>query len=260
VSWLGESGASAPPVAPDHPHADAPATDRPRPNGHDPAVAHPPTVARPPVGRPEAVSRPARSRAKRAVDLTVALVTSPIIVPIALVCGALIRLTSRGPALFRQERVGLDGRSFPMYKFRTMRHDAEETLSSDPVLWQQYVENDFKLPVSMDPRVTRLGKWLRRTSLDEVPQLINVVLGDMSIVGPRPVTRAQYDAFADVVDAYRAVRPGMTGYWQVNGRSDVHYPERAEYDRHYVDEWSIWLDISLIVRTPLAIVGGRGAH
>lgn len=260
MAWLGESGASAPPVAPDQPPADAPATGRPPANGHDPAVAHPPTVARPPVSRPEAVSRPARSRAKRAVDLTVALVTSPVIVPVALVCAALIRLTSRGPALFRQERVGLDGRSFPMYKFRTMRHDAEETLSSDPLLWQQYVENDFKLPVSMDPRVTRLGKWLRRTSLDEVPQLINVVLGDMSIVGPRPVTRAQYDTFADVVDAYRAVRPGMTGYWQVNGRSDVHYPERAEYDRHYVDEWSIWLDISLIVRTPLAIVGGRGAH
>jgi lipopolysaccharide/colanic/teichoic acid biosynthesis glycosyltransferase len=82
----------------------------------------------------------------------------------------------------------------------------------------------------------------------------------MSLVGPRPVTRAQFDAFAEVVDAYRSVRPGMTGYWQVNGRSDVHYPERAEYDRHYVAKWSFWLDVSLIVRTPLAVIGGRGAH
>jgi lipopolysaccharide/colanic/teichoic acid biosynthesis glycosyltransferase len=181
-------------------------------------------------------------------------------VTLGLVCALLIKLTSRGPVLFLQERVGLDGQGFRMYKFRTMRYDAEELLNSDPDLWDQYVNNDYKLPVSDDPRITRLGKWLRRTSLDELPQMINVLLGSMSLVGPRPVTRAQFDAFAEVVDAYRSVRPGMTGYWQVNGRSDVHYPERAEYDRHYVAKWSFWLDVSLIVRTPLAVIGGRGAH
>jgi lipopolysaccharide/colanic/teichoic acid biosynthesis glycosyltransferase len=190
----------------------------------------------------------------------VALIAAPVVVPIGLFCAFLIRVTSRGPALFRQQRVGLGGQTFMMFKFRTMRADAEERLHSDPELWAQYVENDYKLPVSDDPRVTRLGRWLRRTSIDELPQLLNVVAGTMSIVGPRPVTRAQFDAFADVVGPYQAVRPGMTGYWQVNGRSDVHYPERAQYDRHYVDEWSLWLDISLILRTPLAVVGGRGAH
>jgi exopolysaccharide production protein ExoY len=198
-------------------------------------------------------TRPARSRSKRGLDLGVAVLTG-------LVCALLIKLTSRGPVLFLQERVGLDGQGFRMYKFRTMRYDAEELLNSDPDLWDQYVNNDYKLPVSDDPRITRLGKWLRRTSLDELPQMINVLLGSMSLVGPRPVTRAQFDAFAEVVDAYRSVRPGMTGYWQVNGRSDVHYPERAEYDRHYVAKWSFWLDVSLIVRTPLAVIGGRGAH
>jgi lipopolysaccharide/colanic/teichoic acid biosynthesis glycosyltransferase len=208
-------------------------------------------------GRPSA---PARSRAKRALDLGVALIAAPVVVPLGLLCACLIRVTSRGPALFRQQRVGLGGQTFSMFKFRTMRADAEERLHSDPELWSQYVENDYKLPVSDDPRVTRLGRWLRRTSIDELPQLLNVIAGSMSIVGPRPVTQAQFDAFADVVGPYQAVRPGMTGYWQVNGRSDVHYPERARYDRHYVDEWSLWLDISLILRTPFAVVGGRGAH
>jgi lipopolysaccharide/colanic/teichoic acid biosynthesis glycosyltransferase len=107
--------------------------------------------------------------------------------------------------------------------------------------------------------MTRLGRILRRTSLDELPQLVNVFLGTMSLVGPRPVTRAQYDAFAEVVDAYRSVRPGLTGYWQVNGRSDIHYPERAEYDRRYVEEWSVLLDLSILVRTPVTVVRGRGA-
>ena len=235
----------------------------------DPAPARtappPPTRTRtrahaPQATTPRELSPPARSRGKRALDLTVALCAAPVVVPLGLFCAALIKLTSRGPALFKQQRVGLHGQAFSMYKFRTMREDAEERLHTDPALWNQYVENDYKLPISVDPRVTRLGRWLRRTSIDELPQLINVAMGSMSIVGPRPVTQAQFDAFADVVDAYQAVRPGMTGYWQVNGRSDIHYPERAEFDRHYVDEWSVWLDLSLILRTPFAVVGGRGAH
>ena len=219
-----------------------------------------PVAAPTPLRSPAELSPPARSRGKRALDLGVALLAAPVVVPLGLVCAALIRVTSRGPALFKQQRVGLGGQTFSMYKFRTMREDAEERLHSDPELWNRYVANDYKLPVSIDPRVTRLGRWLRRTSIDELPQLINVVAGSMSIVGPRPVTRAQFDAFAEVVDAYQAVRPGMTGYWQVNGRSDIHYPERAEFDRHYVDEWSVWLDVTLILRTPFAVVGGRGAH
>jgi lipopolysaccharide/colanic/teichoic acid biosynthesis glycosyltransferase len=205
-------------------------------------------------------SAPARSRRKRALDLGLTLLAGPLALAVGLVCALLIKLTSRGPVLFRQERVGLGGEGFVMYKFRTMCRDAEEQLNSDPDLWERYVANDYKLPVCEDPRITRLGRWLRRTSLDELPQMFNVLLGSMSLVGPRPVTRAQFDAFADVVDAYRSVRPGMTGYWQVNGRSDVHYPERADCDRRYVAEWSVWLDVSLIVRTPIAVAGGRGAH
>lgn len=255
-------GVTAPPVS----HADdASTTSGPAPTRTAPPPS--PSTARPvrpaPAGPPAAaheLSPPAASRGKRALDLAIAVCAAPVVLPLGLICAALIRITSRGPALFRQQRVGLHGQTFSMYKFRTMRADAEEHLHTDPELWNRYVDNDYKLPVSTDPRVTRLGRWLRRTSIDELPQLINVVAGSMSIVGPRPVTRAQFDAFADVVDAYQAVRPGMTGYWQVNGRSDIHYPERAEFDRHYVDEWSVWLDVTLILRTPFAVVGGRGAH
>lgn len=203
---------------------------------------------------------PATSRLKRAFDLAVVLVSAPLTVPIGLLVAVAIRLTSKGPALFRQGRVGLGGNEFRMFKFRTMVHDAEERLQADPALWAEYVRNDYKLPSATDPRMTRLGRMLRRSSLDELPQLLNVVGGSMSLVGPRPVTRAQYDAFIDVVAAYRAVRPGMTGHWQVNGRSDVHYPERALYDRSYVDEWSFWFDLSILVRTPLTVVRGRGAY
>ncbi len=246
----------------------APSTVAPPPATAEPEAVAPARRSAQPVDRGPRARRadsdpatlPARSRSKRGLDVGVALLTSPLTLTLGLVCALLIKVTSRGPVLFRQERVGLGGQGFRMYKFRTMRYDAEELLNSDPDLWDQYVHNDYKLPVSDDPRITRLGKWLRRTSLDELPQMINVLLGSMSLVGPRPVTRAQFDAFAEVVDAYRSVRPGLTGYWQVNGRSDVHYPERAEYDRHYVAEWSFWLDVSLIVRTPLAVIGGRGAH
>jgi lipopolysaccharide/colanic/teichoic acid biosynthesis glycosyltransferase len=194
VGSLGDGGVAASRVAPARRPASAPTPPRPgdRRRSSD----------------REGLSAPARSRGKRALDLGVALLAAPIVLPLALVCALLIKLTSRGPALFKQQRVGLGGRSFSMYKFRTMRHDAEERLHRDPELWRQYVENDYKLPVSVDPRVTRLGRWLRRTSIDELPQLINVVAGTMSIVGPRPVTRAQFEAFADVVDAYQAVRPG----------------------------------------------------
>lgn len=207
----------------------------------------------------EGPAAPASSRSKRALDIAVVLAAGVVALPIGLLVAALVRLTSRGPALFRQDRVGLGGRDFRMLKFRTMVNDAEDRLHTDPDLWDLYVRNDYKLPSSIDPRMTRLGRLLRRTSLDELPQLLNVLGGSMSLVGPRPVTRAQYNAFIDVVDAYRSVRPGMTGYWQVNGRSDVHYPERAEYDRCYVEEWSFWLDLSILVRTPITVVRGRGA-
>jgi lipopolysaccharide/colanic/teichoic acid biosynthesis glycosyltransferase len=205
----------------------------------------------------EQLSLPARSRRKRALDLTLALLAAPVVVPLGLICAALIRATSRGPALFRQERVGLGGQTFSIYKFRTMRIDAEERLNSDPELWTQYVEHDYKVPA--DPRVTRLGRWLRRTSIDELPQLINVVAGSMSLVGPRPVVPAEVDKYGEHLAVYLSARPGITGAWQVNGRSNVDYPDRVHLDIEYVRTWSLWRDVKILARTPIAVVSTRGA-
>jgi lipopolysaccharide/colanic/teichoic acid biosynthesis glycosyltransferase len=141
-----------------------------------------------------------------------------------------------------------------------MRRDAEEVLLADPELYMAYVANDYRLDCDDDPRVTRVGRFLRKTSLDELPQLFNVLLGHMSIVGPRPVVAEElqrcYNGFSD---EYLAVRPGITGPWQVSGRYDVRYPERAAIDAHYVNTWTLRGDLGIIARTPKAMIGRPGA-
>jgi exopolysaccharide production protein ExoY len=213
-----------------------------------------------PTGVEPPLSRPARSRAKRALDLGVTVVLSPIIVPLGLLCAVLIKATSSGPVLFAQERVGLRGERFRMYKFRTMHVDAERLLQQDARLWQQYVDNGFKLPAELDRRVTPLGRFLRRSSLDELPQMLNVLAGTMSLVGPRPVVPAEVANYGDRQSVYFSARPGITGAWQVNGRSTVDYPERVDIDADYVRSWSLWRDVRILVRTPLAVLSTRGAH
>lgn len=208
---------------------------------------------------PHMPSRPARSRAKRALDLALALAVTPIVLPVGLVCAILVKLTSPGPALFRQQRIGLAGEPFPMYKFRTMREDAEERLHSDPELWQRYVDNDYKLPAELDSRITTVGRLMRRSSLDELPQILNVLTGSMSMVGPRPVVPGEVDKYGSQRDVYLSARPGITGAWQVSGRSDVDYPDRVDLDVEYVRAWSLWLDLKILVKTPKAVLSARGA-
>src|SRR5690606_9616350 len=164
------------------------------------------------------------------------------------------------PAVFRQERIGLGGRTFAMYKFRTMRADAEEQLHADPELWARYVANDYKLPAEMDARITPVGRFLRRSSLDELPQLLNVLAGSMSLVGPRPVVPGEIAKYGDRAEAYLSVRPGLTGAWQVNGRSTVDYPDRVALDVEYVRTWNLWRDVTILARTPRAVISARGAH
>jgi lipopolysaccharide/colanic/teichoic acid biosynthesis glycosyltransferase len=254
VASLGDGSIAASPAAP---------SDDPMATVVPPGVGvegRPPAVGSPALAPlPEPLSLPARSRRKRALDLAVALAAAPIVVPFGLLCAALIRATSRGPALFRQERVGLGGQTFSIYKFRTMRVDAEERLNSDPELWSQYVEHDYKVPASVDSRVTRLGRWLRRTSIDELPQLLNVVAGSMSLVGPRPVVPAEVDKYGEHLAVYLSARPGITGAWQVNGRSNVDYPDRVHLDTEYVRTWSLWGDVKILARTPIAVLSTRGA-
>jgi exopolysaccharide production protein ExoY len=201
----------------------------------------------------------ATSRAKRALDIGLALLVMPLVLPLGVLITLTVLATSRGSVLFGQERVGLGGRSFKMYKFRTMHREAEQLLAQDPHLWNEYVTNGFKLPAELDRRVTKVGRFLRRSSLDELPQILNVLLGSMSLVGPRPVVPAEIDNYGDRRDIYLSVRPGVTGAWQVSGRSHIDYPERVDIDEAYVRGWSLGLDIKILARTPGAVITARGA-
>lgn len=219
----------------------------------------------PPPRRPlaEAVAPPAREgawRGKRSVDVALSLMLLLASLPLFVALAAIIKLTSPGPILFRQQRVGRGGKDFPILKFRTMHLDSEARLRSDAALYDLFVRSDHKVPSAMDPRITSAGRLLRRLSLDELPQLLNVLLGHMSIVGPRPVERTQLIRdYGDHESTYLALRPGLTGLWQVSGRSKVQFPERAVLDSHYLRACGPWVDAKIILRTPLVVVTGLGA-
>ena len=223
-----------------------------------------PTVVRRPA---RAVAPPAESQlatapfrlGKRCVDVVVAMLLILLLAPLMLAAAVAVRLSSPGPVLFRQRRVGRRGREFTMLKFRSMRVDAEELLESDAELARLYLASGHKLPIACDPRVTRVGRVLRTWSVDEVPQLFNVLVGHMSIVGPRPVTRPQLGDYADRARQYLAMRPGLTGLWQVSGRSAVKFPVRADMDARYSSRCSLLLDLSIVARTPVAVLRRRGA-
>jgi putative colanic acid biosynthesis UDP-glucose lipid carrier transferase len=196
------------------------------------------------------------------------LVSLPLVAVLVLVIGALVAATSRGPVFFKQERVGLGGSRFRMVKFRTMLVDAEERLRRDPALWNDYVRNDFKLPNGRDPRVTPVGRFLRRSSLDELPQLFNVLLGHMSLVGPRPHALVmEEDILVRYPHAARRLdmRPGMTGLAQVRGlrgptRRKDDITHRIEADVEYVENWTLRRDLGILAMTPGAWLLGRNAH
>lgn len=233
--------------------ADAPAVARPS----APSSGGPKAAAG--AAEPPPPARPATSRGKRALDLAVVLLALPVVALVGAIVTVLVVASSRGPILFSQERVGLGGRRFKMYKFRTMRPDAEGHLQQDTAMWDEYVRNGYKIPAELDRRITRVGRFLRRSSLDELPQVLNVLRGTMTLVGPRPIVPQELENYGPHRDAYLCVRPGITGAWQVNGRSNVGYPERVEYDRGYIEAWSLRRDLAILVRTPAAVVTARGA-
>jgi lipopolysaccharide/colanic/teichoic acid biosynthesis glycosyltransferase len=179
------------------------------------------------------------------------------VAPLLLVTAVLLKLTSRGPVLFRQTRVGRGGEQFQMLKFRTMVIDAEERKAELHALNQG---NGVLFKLRDDPRVTRIGRYLRRFSIDELPQLVNVLRGDMSLVGPRPPLPAEVAQYA-IDDARRMlVKPGLTGLWQVSGRSDLTWEESMRLDLRYADNWSIALDLLILWKTARAVLGSDGAY
>jgi lipopolysaccharide/colanic/teichoic acid biosynthesis glycosyltransferase len=170
----------------------------------------------------------------------------------------MVRFSSAGPAFFTQTRVGVRGERFTMLKFRSMRVDAEARLSAIKDLNENGDGLLFK--IRRDPRVTPIGRFLRRYSLDELPQLINVLKGDMSLVGPRPPLPAEVDRYADDVRRRLLVKPGLTGLWQVSGRSDLTWDESVRLDLRYVENWSLFYDFQILWRTAFAVMRGSGAY
>ena len=181
-----------------------------------------------------------------------------VLSPFFLIISIFIKGTSKGPVFFVHERVGLNGKKFKLIKFRTMVNNAEEMIASFSPEQKKEWEENYKL--KDDPRITKIGKFLRRTSLDELPQLINILKGDMSIVGPRPVVDEELNWYGDKKDKLLSVKPGLTGWWAVNGRSNVPYPERCDLELYYVDHISFALDAKIILKTLGAIIKKDGAR
>jgi len=181
--------------------------------------------------------------------------------PVFLMVAIAIKLNSRGNVVFGHRRYGKDGKAFQALKFRTMVTDADRILKTylerHPELMQEW-QRDHKL--KGDPRITGVGRWLRRYSLDELPQLVNILLGQMSLVGPRPIVKSEIDRYADSYDLYTRVPPGLTGLWQVSGRNNTTYDQRVAFDEYYIRNWSIWMDLYILARTFQAVLFAHGAY
>lgn len=223
------------------------------------AVAAPVAAELPPADHP--VSSFRYRVVKPLLDLTLVFLSLPLVLPLSLLVAALVRLTSSGPVLYRHRRIGQFEEPIYVWKFRTMYqnggHILEEHLSNNPEAREEWA-NSQKL--RDDPRVTPVGRLLRKTSLDEIPQLINILAGDMSLVGPRPIVDDEREKYGDHFRHYTYAVPGITGLWQVSGRSDVDYNQRVLMDVEYVDRWTLWMEIKIILKTFRVLLHGRGAY
>lgn len=198
---------------------------------------------------------------KRILDIFLVLLASPLLIPVMLILIILTKCTSKGPVFYGHRRVGKNGKEFKCWKFRSMCIDAdkqlEKILAEHPEMREEW-ERDRKF--ENDPRVTKFGKILRKTSLDELPQVFNIITGEMSFVGPRPVTESEMERYGKYKDYVLSVSPGLTGMWQVSGRSDTGYEERISFDTYYIQNWSIWLDIWIMIKTVWVVIKGKGAY
>jgi exopolysaccharide biosynthesis polyprenyl glycosylphosphotransferase len=197
---------------------------------------------------------------KRVMDTVLSFLGIVILFPLFALVWVAIKIDSRGPAIFRQKRMGKEGEIFFIYKYRTMVLNAEEKLRRSPDLYKKYLKNNYKLEPEEDPRITRLGRFLRKSSLDELPQLFNVLKGEMSLVGPRPVVEEELKEYEQNLHDFLSVKPGITGYWQVSGRSDISYPERIDIELYYVYNQSLVLDVKILIKTFITVVKRKGAY
>jgi exopolysaccharide production protein ExoY len=198
---------------------------------------------------------------KRGFDILAAIAAILLLLPLAVLLALAIKACDRGPVLYRHRRIGLNGATFECLKLRTMVVDADlalqRHLAADSEAAREWAECH---KLKRDPRITPLGFALRKTSADELPQLFNVLKGDMSLVGPRPIVAAEVPKYGSCIDHYLRVRPGLTGPWQVSGRNDVDYATRIGLDRAYVENWSFWRDLVIVAKTARVVLSARGSY
>jgi Undecaprenyl-phosphate galactose phosphotransferase WbaP len=198
---------------------------------------------------------------KRFMDIVIVIAGGILLLPFFLLIALIVKINSPGPVLYKHKRLGKNGKPFYAYKFRTMVNNAEqklkEIIEADPQLKIEW-EKTHKL--QKDPRITGFGKILRRTSIDEFPQLINILKGEMSLVGPRPIVTEEVAKYGDDYNRIFSNKPGLTGMWQVSGRSDANYYDRISYDTYYLQNWSIWLDLWILFKTFGVVFFGKGAY
>lgn len=194
---------------------------------------------------------------KRTADITLSSIAIIVLLPIFAIIALAIKLESKGPVFFKHTRIGKDGKIIKIYKFRSMVDNAEDLIKKfTPEQMKEYKEN-YKL--SNDPRITKVGKFLRKTSLDELPQLINIIKGDLSIIGPRPVVSEELKKYGMNIEKFLSVTPGLTGFWAANGRSCTSYEQRMQMELFYIDNMSLKMDVKVFFKTIEAVVKKRGA-
>lgn len=203
------------------------------------------------------ISKKVYIKVKRVIDVILASIALILLSPLFVIIAIAIKIDSKGPVFFAHKRIGKNGKIIKLYKFRSMVINAEELIKSfTPEQMREYKEN-YKL--ANDPRITKVGKFLRKTSLDELPQLINIINGDLSIIGPRPVVTDELEKYGINKDKFLSVTPGLTGYWAANGRSNTTYEQRMEMELYYIDNLSLKMDIKVFFKTILSVVKKEGA-
>lgn len=194
---------------------------------------------------------------KRSLDVTLSAIALITLSPIFLIIAAIIKLDSKGPVFFIHKRIGKDGKEIGIYKFRSMVQNAEDMIAEFTEEQKKEFRENYKL--QDDPRVTKIGKILRKTSLDELPQILNILKGDLSIIGPRPVIKRELEKYENNKEKFLSVKPGLTGFWAANGRSDTTYSERVQMELYYIDHMSLKMDIKIFFKTIISVIKKEGA-
>lgn len=198
---------------------------------------------------------------KRFFDILISLIALVFVFVITVVIFLIDSFGSnKGPVFFRQKRIGKNHKVFYIYKYRSMVVNADKKLHANKKLYRLYVENNYKLPPEQDPRVTRFGKFLRKSSIDELPQFLNILKGEMSLIGPRPIVEEELKEYGEEADKLLSVTPGAMGYWQASGRSRIPYPRRCQYELYYVDHASILFDLKIMFKCVISIFKADGAY